>query len=118
MRFRGVVTIVGLLLSMHLAGTFALSTEAFSQDQLAQDLFAAAPAALTAADRASDPTVMRARRVTVNLDMLPDASNQAPSRGARLRLNLFDDVVLAATLTASSVRRAVSSGWGMWMARR
>lgn len=41
---------------------------------------------------------MRARRVTVNSATLPEASDQAPGRGTRLRLNLFDDVVLAATL--------------------
>jgi hypothetical protein len=90
--------IAGLSFSTDLAGTFALPTEAVSQDQPTQDLFGAAPAALAAPDRVLDPTVVRARRVTVNSAMLPDASNQAPNRGARLRLNLFDDVVLAASL--------------------
>lgn len=46
MRLRSVVANVGLLLSMDLAGTLTLPTDAFSQDQPAQDLFAAAPAPL------------------------------------------------------------------------
>ena len=64
-------------------------------------------------EQAQRPIVIRHRLVSINFELLPETNSSPPSgpTGYRLKLNLFDDVILKGVLDQGELRAANSFTW-------